>query len=112
MIRDLPPACFAFVMATGVISSGTYALGPAWLSRILLVLAAAGFVLLVGLIAIRIWHYRPRVTADLRAPERAFGFFTIVAGADVLGVRLAAAGHPLATVALAAFAALDRKSVV
>jgi len=35
-----------------------------------------------------------------------FGFFTIVAGVDVLGVRLAAAGHPLATAILASAAAV------
>ncbi len=35
-----------------------------------------------------------------------FGFFTIVAGLDVLGVRLGAAGHPLATAILAGVAAV------
>jgi tellurite resistance protein TehA-like permease len=41
----------------------------------------------------------------VRAPDRVFGFFTIVAGIDVLGLRLAAAGHPLATAILAGLAA-------
>jgi tellurite resistance protein TehA-like permease len=31
-IRDLHPGYFAFVMATGIISTGTYLLGPSWLS--------------------------------------------------------------------------------
>jgi hypothetical protein len=39
---------------------------------------------------------RSNVAADIRAPNRVFGFFTITAGIDVLGVRFAAAGHPLA----------------
>ncbi len=30
-IMDLDPGCFAFVMATGIISAGTSLLGPAWL---------------------------------------------------------------------------------
>jgi tellurite resistance protein TehA-like permease len=45
------------------------------------------------------------VAADLRAPERAFGFFTVPAGLDVLGVRFALAGHPLVCAVLAACAA-------
>jgi hypothetical protein len=42
-IRDLHPA--AFVMATWIISASAASLGPSWLSRARLVLAAAGFVL-------------------------------------------------------------------
>ncbi|MGH3422788.1 MAG: tellurite resistance/C4-dicarboxylate transporter family protein, partial [Streptosporangiaceae bacterium] len=49
--------------------------------------------------------YRPSVAADIRAPDRVFGFFTITAGLDVLGVRLMLAGHPLATAILAGVAA-------
>ena len=43
--------------------------------------------------------------ADIQAPDRVFGFFTITAGLDVLGVRLALAGHPLATAILVGVAA-------
>jgi hypothetical protein len=49
--------------------------------------------------------FRPSVAADIHAPDRVFGFFTITAGLDVLGERLAPAGHPLATAILAALAA-------
>ena len=35
-IRELHPSYFAFVMATGIISTGAFVLGPAWLSRALL----------------------------------------------------------------------------
>ncbi|HEX9031366.1 MAG TPA: hypothetical protein VF834_05935, partial [Streptosporangiaceae bacterium] len=41
-VRDLPPAAFAFVMATGIISTDTFVQGPAWLSRLLLAAAAIG----------------------------------------------------------------------
>ena len=30
-IRDLHPGYFAFVMATAIISTGTFLLGPSWL---------------------------------------------------------------------------------
>ena len=104
-IRDLDPGYFAFVMATGIISTGTYLLGPSWLSRTLLVLTVAGLGVLSVTLVIRLARFRSSVAADIRAPERVFGFFTITAGLDVLAVRLSDAGHPLATAILAAVAA-------
>jgi len=104
-IRDLHPGYFAFVMATGIISTGTFLLGPSWLSRVLLVVTVAGLAVLSAALAIRLVRFRPSVVADIHAPERVFGFFTITAGLDVLGVRLSYAGHPLATAILAGAAA-------
>ena len=103
-VRDLHPGYFAFVMATGIISTGTFLLGPSWLSLALLVVASAGLVVLSAALLARLAIFRSRVAADIRAPERVFGFFTIVAGIDVLGVRLGSAGHPLATAILASAA--------
>ena len=105
-IRDLHPGYFAFVMATGIISTGTYLLGPSWLSRTLLAAASIGLVVLGAALLARVAIFRSSVAADIQAPDRVFGFFTITAGADVLGVRLAAAGHPLATAILAGLAAV------
>jgi tellurite resistance protein TehA-like permease len=104
-IRDLNPSYFAFVMATGIISTGTFLLGPSWLSRTLLVVASAGLAVLSVALVIRLARFRPSVAADIRAPDRVFGFFTIPAGLDVLGVRLWYAGHPLTTAILAGVAA-------
>ena len=104
-IRDLHPGYFAFVMATGIISIGTFLLGPSWLSRALLVVASAGLVVLSVALVIRLVRFRPSVAADVHAPERVFGFFTITAGLDVLGVRLSYAGHPVAAAILAGLAA-------
>jgi len=104
-VRDLYPGYFAFVMATGIISVGTYLLGPSWLSVVLLVAASAGLAVLAGALVARLVLYRPDVAADIRAPDRVFGFFTVTAGLDVLGGRLALAGHPLVTAILAAVAA-------
>jgi tellurite resistance protein TehA-like permease len=104
-VRDLYPGYFAFVMATGIVSTGTFLLGPSWLSRALLGIAAAGLVVLTVALAARLVAFRPSVAADFRAPERVFGFFTVTAALDVLGVRIASAGHPLVTAILAAVAA-------
>jgi len=104
-VRDLHPGCFAFVMATGIVSIGTRLLGPSWLSVALLAVASAGLVVLAVMLTARLVLYRRNVAADVRAPDRVFGFFTITAGLDVLGVRFALAGHPLVTAILAAVAA-------
>jgi tellurite resistance protein TehA-like permease len=105
-VRDLHPAYFAFVMATGIVSTGAYMLGPSWLSDALLFVAIAGLAVLTGALAARLVMFRSSVAADLGAPERVFGFFTITAGLDVLGVRFAGAGHPLVAAVLAVPAAI------
>ena len=105
-IRDLAPACFAVVMATGIVSVGTFQLGPDWLSRVLLVIACAGLVVLGAELIARLAFFRASVAADIRAPDRVFGFFTIPAGLNVLGVRFALAGHPVVTAVLAGVAAV------
>jgi len=64
-IRDLHPGYFAFVMATGIISTGTYLLGPSWLSRALLVIASVGLVVLSVALVIRLALFRPN--ADFHA---------------------------------------------
>jgi len=103
-VRDLHPGYFAFVMATAIISIGAFLLGPSWLSWALLAAALAGLVVLGAALVARLIYFRPNVAADIRAPDRVFGFFTITAGIDVLGARFALAGHPLATAILAAVA--------
>jgi len=95
-------------MVTGIISAGTFLLGPSWLSRALLVAAAAGLAVLSAALAVRLIIFRSSVAAGIQAPERVFAFFTIVAGIDVPGVWLAAAGHLLATAILAGLAAAVR----
>jgi tellurite resistance protein TehA-like permease len=104
-VRDLYPGYFAFVMATGIISTGVYLLGPVWLSLTLLAAACAGLLVLGLALAARLAFFRAEVVADVKAPERVFGFFTITAGLDVLGVRFALAGHPVVTAVLGGMAA-------
>jgi tellurite resistance protein TehA-like permease len=100
-IAELPPGSFAFVMATGIASTATHWFGPPWISRALLVAACVGVGLLGALLVARFVWFPEQLVADLRRPERVFGFFTVVAGLDVVGVRLDFAGHPLATAILA-----------
>ncbi|HET9893798.1 MAG TPA: tellurite resistance/C4-dicarboxylate transporter family protein [Streptosporangiaceae bacterium] len=103
-VKGLHPAAFAFVMATGIVSAAAFLLGPSWLSGLLLALACAGLILLAAMLVARLIAYRRSLAADLQAPDRVFGFFTIVAGLDVLAARLDMAGHPLLTVVLGGLA--------
>jgi tellurite resistance protein TehA-like permease len=92
-------------MATGIISTGTFLLGPSWLSKVLLVIASTGFAVLIAALVFQLARYRSLVVADFRAPEQVFGFFAVPASCDLLGARYASAGHPLATTVLACLAA-------
>ncbi|MGH3543029.1 MAG: tellurite resistance/C4-dicarboxylate transporter family protein, partial [Mycobacterium sp.] len=88
-MRTLNPGYFALVMATGIVSVAMSNHGAHALSVALLWLACLAFVVLAVATAARIIAFRADFAADLRDPRRAFGSFTFVAAADVLGTRLA-----------------------
>ena len=58
--------------------------------------------MLVVLHAWRLLAFRTAMAADLADPGLGFGLFTFIGGTDVLGTRLAAAGHHRAAVVLLA----------
>lgn len=87
--RTLSPGYFAMVMATGIVSIGLHAEHADLLSRILLVLATAGFLALLVLNARRLLRHRDEFVWDFTHPSRSFGFYTFVAGGNVLGARIA-----------------------
>lgn len=103
-VEGLTPGYFALVMATGIISVGMHLRGFVTLSQVLLDMCGAAFVVLVVLTGWRLVAYRAAVAGDFTDPGRAFGFFTFVAGTNVLGVRLGLAGSPHATAVLLAVA--------
>ncbi|GBE65505.1 tellurite resistance protein permease [Mycobacterium sp. MFM001] len=92
-VRTLHPGYFALVMATGIVSIGMHNHGMYALSVVLLWLGFLFFAVLVVLTTARIVLFRADFAADLRDPRRAFGSFTFVAAADVLGTRLAVDTH-------------------
>ncbi|MGB4136716.1 MAG: tellurite resistance/C4-dicarboxylate transporter family protein [Microbacterium sp.] len=91
-VAFLPPGYFALVMGTGIVSIGLHDAGFVLVSGILMWIAGISYILLWVLYAWRALRFRREVIADLRDPQIAFAFFTIVAGTDVLGVRLAQQG--------------------
>jgi len=94
------PGYFALVMGTGIVSVGMENHGRPTLSAILLWIAIAAYAVLVGVNVWRIVAFRGQLASDFSDPRRAFGFFTFVAGTDVLGTRLATAGWRGIAVAL------------
>ena len=91
-VESLTPGYFALVMASGIISVGLDLEGRTVLSRLLLTVCVAAFVVLLALTLWRFVSYRAAVNDDFMDPGRAFGFFTFVAGTNVLGVRLGMEG--------------------
>jgi tellurite resistance protein TehA-like permease len=74
-------------MATGIVSVGMENHGLLVLSYALLGIAVAAYLVLLALTLCRIMWFRDALVADLRDPARAFGYFTFVAGTEVLGTR-------------------------
>lgn len=105
-VRTLHPGYFGLVMATGIVSMALDVAGAGWLSAILLWLTAACFLVLAAAYGWRLAAYRREFLADVADPRTAFAFFTLVAGCDVLGTRLAADGYQAATAVLLAVAGL------
>jgi tellurite resistance protein TehA-like permease len=99
-VEGLTPGYFALVMASGIISVGMKLKGFEVLSTLLLVACACSFGVLASLTLWRFIDYRSAVSDDFLDPGRAFGFFTFVAGTNVLGVRLGMEGHYQATATL------------
>lgn len=103
-LRGLNPAYFSVVMATGIVSIGLQLQGYSLFSSFLMIFAIAAFGILLVLMVVRLVRHRDALAADLYAPQRAFGFFTLIAGANVVGVRLALEGWFHVTFGLLVFA--------
>lgn len=85
--ESLFPGYFALVMATGVVSIACQLLGMRPIALALLVVNWIAFPILWTLTLIRFVRFRNQLLRDISDHERAPGFFTIVAGACVLGTQ-------------------------
>lgn len=92
VVQRLPPGYFALVMATGIISLGLELEGFHLASDALLVIAAVAYAVLLLLTIWRALRFPRDIVEDFAGPRNGFSFFTFVAGTNVLGARLAAAG--------------------
>ncbi|KCZ94116.1 tellurite resistance/C4-dicarboxylate transporter family protein [Hyphomonas johnsonii] len=99
-VRTLYPGYFALVMATGIVSNALFAGGHHQVSDALLGVNLIAYSILWILTFERLALFRQATWSDLVDPRVVFGFFTMVAGSDVLGVGLHLRGFSGAAVAL------------
>lgn len=99
-VRGLAPGYFALVMASGILSVGLQLQGFPVLSAVLLAVCAGGWAVLCLLTVWRFAAFRRELLVEFLDPRRAFGFFTFVAGTNVLAARLATTGWHGATAVL------------
>lgn len=99
-LRQLYPGYFALVMATTTMSFAFRSAGWPRPSAVFLILAVVCFAVLAVAFAVRSIVFLREVLADLSAPDRACGFFTLAGACGVLGARIAAEGMPVAAVLL------------
>ncbi len=105
-VRTLAPGYYALVMATGIVSLGLDLKGLTVPSKVLLFVAVVCYVVLTVLSLWRLVAYRADLAADMADSGRAFGFFTFIAGSNVLGVRLIVEGWHHTAAALLLVAAI------
>jgi tellurite resistance protein TehA-like permease len=83
--KDLSPAYFAMVMATGIVSIAAFMLGMISVAVVLFAANIAAYLALGPLTILRLVWFPRAFLSDLVDHQRAPGFFTFVAGSCVLG---------------------------
>ncbi|MBL8215200.1 MAG: tellurite resistance/C4-dicarboxylate transporter family protein [Bryobacterales bacterium] len=84
-LRDMHPAYFSLVMATGIVSIAAHLTGSLGISATLFYINITAYVVLWTLLLARIRLHWQAVRADFTSHARGVGFFTMVAGTCVLG---------------------------
>lgn len=87
IVNRLPAGVFAFVMATGIVSTAMNLIGQGFISDLLLILAVTGLVVLSIALFVKLLRFPRLVIKDFADPDSTFGFFTLVAALNVVGVR-------------------------
>lgn len=87
-LRDLPPAYFAMVMATGIVGIACHLEGLNVPAKLLSAANLVALAVLAAMTALRLMLFPRAVLHDLGDYHRGVGFFTIIAGVAVLGSDL------------------------
>jgi len=86
-VKNLSPSYFALVMATGIISIGTFLMEMKWIAEALFFLNNIFYIILWIFTILRMMWYFSLVKKDLTNHLSGTGFFTTVAGTCVLGIQ-------------------------
>jgi tellurite resistance protein TehA-like permease len=84
----LHPGCFAFVMATGIVSNALFVEGYHQLSGLLFGVNALAYPWLAILTILRAVRFPEELWLDLADPRLVFSFFTLIAANGVFGAGL------------------------
>ncbi|OQY97125.1 MAG: C4-dicarboxylate ABC transporter [Chloroflexi bacterium UTCFX4] len=84
-IRDLSPAYFALVMATGIVSIAAHFLDLQFIAIALFWLNVIAYLILWVMTILRVIWYRHEFLHDMADHQRGPGFFTLVAATCLLG---------------------------
>ena len=103
-VKQLSPAYFALVMATGIVSVGAWDFELGALAIGLLVFNIVAYIAIAMLTILRAIRYPDLFASDITSHRQAPGFFTAVAGSCILGVQVLLIAKSLA--AATAFLAL------
>lgn len=96
-VRDLYPGYFALVMATGIVSIAASLLEMSVTAWALFWINGIAYLVLWALLLLRLVRYPRHLLADLTSHARGPGFFTVVAGTNVLGSQFVVLGGDRAT---------------
>lgn len=88
LIAAMPPAYFAMVMATGIVSLACHFLGLWFFATPLFWLNLIMYPVLLILLILRLIFYPRNLVADLTSHSRSVGFFTMIAGTCILGNQI------------------------
>ena len=86
-MRNLPPAYFALVMATGIVSVGALGFQLPFIAKALFAINLIAYAVLLALTVIRTARYPRLVVSDLIDHHVGPGFFTLVAASCLIGVQ-------------------------
>lgn len=87
-IAYLPPGSFGIVMATGIVSLGAHLMALPWIAHSLLLLNLILYPVLWVMNLIRLAKFPTRMVGDLTDHARGPGFFTLIAGSNIVGAQL------------------------
>jgi len=103
-LAALHPGNFALVMASAILGQATLLQGYPSVALAFAAIAACAYVVLVLLSALRTVLAPRAIGQDLLDPALVFGFFTLVAASDLMGLLALQAGFPMLAKGLWVFA--------
>src|SRR6185437_9479952 len=87
LVRNLPPAYFALVMATGIVSVAALGFDLPLIAKALFAINLIAYAVLVALTLMRAALYSRLMVADLIDHRVGPGFFTLVAATCLVGAQ-------------------------